>query len=111
MSVSEASQLATFSAEFVRLIDAHNRAAEDKGRRYDSILVQLEDRVGGRRLHDLLGVLPAAIYATDAAGRIIFYNQAAAELWGLRPELGKSEWCGSWRLYWPDGSPMPHDQC
>src|SRR5690606_40023473 len=20
-------------------------------------------------------------------------------------------WCGSWRLYWPDGMPMPHEEC
>jgi PAS domain S-box-containing protein len=56
-------------------------------------------------------MLPAAIYATDAAGRITFYNEAAALLWGCRPEIGKSEWCGSWKLYWPDGTPLPHDEC
>ena len=55
--------------------------------------------------------LPAAIYITDAAGRITFFNEAAAELWGCRPELGKSEFCGSWKLYWPDGTPLPHDEC
>jgi PAS domain S-box-containing protein len=58
----------------------------------------------------LLQALPAAVYTTDAAGRIKFYNEAAAALW-YRPELGKSEWCGSWRLYWPDGRPMCHDEC
>lgn len=55
--------------------------------------------------------LPAAIYTTDAEGRITFYNEAAAALWGCRPELGKSEFCGSWKLYWQDGTPLPHDQC
>jgi len=60
---------------------------------------------------DLLAALPVAIYATDAAGRITFYNEAAAALWGCRPELGKSEFCGSWKLYWPDGTPLPHDEC
>ena len=55
--------------------------------------------------------LPAAIYTTDAEGRITFYNEAAAALWGCRPELGKSEFCGSWKLYWPDGTPLPHDEC
>ena len=59
----------------------------------------------------MLEALPAAIYTTDAAGRITYYNQAAALLWGQRPELGESEWCGSWKLYWPDGRPLPHDQC
>jgi PAS domain S-box-containing protein len=62
-------------------------------------------------MEDVIRALPAAIYTTDAAGRITFYNEAAAELWGCRPELGKSDFCGSWKLYWPDGSPMPHDQC
>jgi PAS domain S-box-containing protein len=59
----------------------------------------------------LLDVLPAAIYVTDALGRITYYNQAAAELAGRKPELGKDEWCVSWRLYTPDGRPLPHDQC
>jgi PAS domain S-box-containing protein len=59
----------------------------------------------------LVDVLPAAVYTTDAAGRITYFNEAAATLWGCRPELGTSEWCGSWRLFWPDGRPLPHDQC
>jgi PAS domain S-box-containing protein len=62
-------------------------------------------------LERLLQALPAAIYATDAVGRITFYNDAAAKLWGCRPELGNSEFCGSWKLYWPDGRPMAHHQC
>jgi PAS domain S-box-containing protein len=59
----------------------------------------------------LLAALPVAVYMTDAEGRITFYNQAAAEFWGCRPELGSSRWCGAFRLYWPDGRPLPHDQC
>jgi len=62
-------------------------------------------------MEDVIRALPAAIYTTDAAGRITFYNEAAAELWGCRPEIGKSEFCGSWKLFWPDGRPMPHGQC
>ena len=60
---------------------------------------------------ELLEALPVAIYTTDAAGRITFFNEAAADLWGCRPTLGENEWCGSWRLYWPDGRPMRHDEC
>ena len=37
--------------------------------------------------------LPAAIYMTDTEGRITFYNQAAAQMWGYNPQLGKSESC------------------
>jgi PAS domain S-box-containing protein len=68
-------------------------------------------RLGRAQLEDLIRALPVAIYTTDAAGRITFYNEAAAQLWGCRPELGKSEFCGSWKLYWPDGRPLPHGQC
>lgn len=62
------------------------------------------------RARAVLTALPTAIYTTDAEGRITFFNDAAVELWGTRPEL-HSHWCGSWRLYHPDGSPMPHDEC
>lgn len=59
----------------------------------------------------LLEALPAAVYTTDATGRITFFNRAAIELWGRQPVLGEDQWCGSWRLYWPDGRPMAHDEC
>jgi PAS domain S-box-containing protein len=65
----------------------------------------------GRNSEELMHALPVAVYTTDAAGRITFYNAAAADLWGVRPELGKSEFCGSWKMYWPDGTPLPHDEC
>jgi PAS domain S-box-containing protein len=58
----------------------------------------------------VLDALPA-LYITDAAGRITYYNEAAAALWGHRPKLGKNEWCGSWKLFWPDGTPLPHNEC
>jgi PAS domain S-box-containing protein len=64
-----------------------------------------------RRFRELLDALPAAVYTTDTEGRITYYNDATAELWGHRPALGSSEWCGSWKLFRPDGTPMPHDEC
>ncbi len=65
----------------------------------------------GDALEDVVGALPEAVYITDADGRITYYNDAAARLWGVRPELGRSEFCGSWKLYWPDGTPLPHADC
>jgi PAS domain S-box-containing protein len=59
----------------------------------------------------LFDLLPAAIYVTDAKGRITYYNEAAATLWGCQPKLHSDRWCGSWRLYRPNGTPLPHDQC
>jgi PAS domain S-box-containing protein len=64
-----------------------------------------------RQFRDLLDALPAAIYTTDADGCITYFNAAAAALWGTRPAIGSSQWCGSWKLHWPDGTPMPHETC
>jgi len=55
--------------------------------------------------------LPVAVYTTDRQGRISFFNEAAAELWGHRPRLGEDLWCGSWKLRHLDGRTMPHDEC
>jgi PAS domain S-box-containing protein len=54
--------------------------------------------------------VPAAIYTTDADGRITYFNQPAVELTGRTPTIGSDEWCGTWQLYHPDGRPLPHDQ-
>jgi len=62
-------------------------------------------------LHQVLEALPAAVYTTDAEGRITFCNRAAIELSGHSPALGQDRWCVSWRLYRADGTPLPHDQC
>jgi two-component system, chemotaxis family, CheB/CheR fusion protein len=87
------------------------------GRGLESSLPFASDLDGDKALADsdffrkVLDALPVAIYATDARGRITYFNEAAAALWGNRPELGRSEWCGSWRLYWPDGTFLPHSEC
>ena len=69
--------------------------------------------VAGNNLltNQLLQALPAAIYTCDADGYIQLYNKAAVELWGREPVAGKDQWCGSWKIYKPDGSPLPLDEC
>jgi PAS domain S-box-containing protein len=54
---------------------------------------------------------PVAIYSCDQHGYITFFNEAAVALWGRRPEIGQDLWCGSWKIYYPNGSPMPLDAC
>ncbi|HYD43868.1 MAG TPA: PAS domain S-box protein [Phenylobacterium sp.] len=73
---------------------------------------QMEDRVreSERHMRDLLEALPAAVYTTDANGRITFFNKACIEMAGRTPQIG-DEWCVTWRLYTADGAPLPHDQC
>lgn len=68
-------------------------------------------RDGERRLREILDVLPVALYTTDAEGRITYYNEAAVEMSGRRPVLGDDRWCVTWKLFWPDGTALAHDEC
>jgi PAS domain S-box-containing protein len=63
------------------------------------------------KLRTILDSLPAAVYTTDADGLVTHFNQAAIELAGRTPQLGKDQWCISWKLYRPDGTPLPYDEC
>jgi PAS domain S-box-containing protein len=102
-------------------LDVHSSSVRDAAGefRYGVRVIQdvteakrMEDRIreSERHLRDLLEALPAAVYTTDAAGRITFYNRAAVEMSGRTPEPGDM-WCVTWRLYNTDGSPLPHEQC
>jgi PAS domain S-box-containing protein len=73
---------------------------------------RIEDRIreSERYMRNLLEALPAALYTTDEKGRITFYNRAAVEMAGRTPQVG-DEWCVTWRLYKPDGTPLPHNEC
>jgi PAS domain S-box-containing protein len=63
------------------------------------------------RLREILDALPVALYTTDTEGRITYYNEAAVEMSGRRPRLGEDKWCVTWKLFRPDGSPLPHEEC
>lgn len=73
---------------------------------------RMEDRIrdSERHMRELLEALPAAVYTTDASGRITFFNKACIEMAGRMPQLGE-EWCVTWRLYTAEGAPLPHNQC
>ncbi len=60
----------------------------------------------------LLEAYPAAVYTCDAKGFIKLYNKAAVELWGREPEVGKDLWCGSWKIFYSNGTtPLPLELC
>ncbi|MBU2145643.1 MAG: PAS domain-containing protein [Alphaproteobacteria bacterium] len=59
----------------------------------------------------VLDLASVAIYATDAEGAITYFNEPAVALWGDRPVLGEARWCGSWKMFTPEGTPVPHDAC
>jgi PAS domain-containing protein len=74
----------------------------------ENVLLENEERY--RTLFDLA---PVAVYCCDAWGVIHNYNNRASELWGRKPKRGDTDerFCGSFKLYRPDGSFMPHEQC
>jgi PAS domain S-box-containing protein len=63
-----------------------------------------------KQFRDLLQALPAAIYTTDAKGRITFFNRACIEFAGRTPKIGDM-WCVTWKLFQPDGTPLAHEDC
>ena len=66
-------------------------------------------RLSEEKYRRIVRLLPAAVYTVDADGLITFYNERAVELWGRAPALEDTDqrFCGSLRLYRPDGSLLP----
>ncbi len=65
------------------------------------------------RYRTLFDLGPVAVYSCNASGVIQEFNRRAAELWGREPAVGDTDerFCGSFKLFRPDGSFMPHEQC
>jgi PAS domain S-box-containing protein len=65
------------------------------------------------RFRNLFNLVPVAVYSCDADGLIQEYNRSAIELWGREPLRNdpSERYCGSFKLYYPDGRFMPHRSC
>jgi len=70
-------------------------------------------RKSEERYRTLFDLGPVAVYSCNTSGVIEEFNRCAAELWGREPALGDTDerFCGSFKLFRPDGTFMPHDQC
>jgi PAS domain S-box-containing protein len=60
---------------------------------------------------NLLTSLPFAVYTCNSEGYVEIFNEAAEELWGRKPAIGKDQWCGSWELYQTDGTRLLPENC
>jgi PAS domain S-box-containing protein len=83
-----------------------------------SLVNDVTDRVRDRKalkacVHELLEMQPVPAYICNASGWILQYNQAAMELWRREPETGEGgdRYCGSWKIYLPNGKRLPHEEC
>lgn len=77
----------------------------------DLMLARQEVRQKEDFFHQVLDALPAAVYMTDPGGKITYFNRAAADLAGREPQIGKDEWCVTFRLFRMDGEPLPFEEC
>ena len=70
-------------------------------------------RQSEKRYRTLFDLVPVAVYTCDAEGLIQEYNQHAVELWGREPKRNdpSEKFCGSFKIFYPDGRPMPHHKC
>ena len=70
-------------------------------------------RESEKRYRTLFDLSPVAVYSIDAAGVIEQFNIHAAELWGRVPVLGDTYhlFCGSYKMFLPDGTDLPHHRC
>jgi two-component system CheB/CheR fusion protein len=70
-------------------------------------------RASEERYRTLFDLGPVAVYSCDSSGVIQEFNRRAAELWGRAPAAGDTDerFFGSFKLFRPDGSYMPHEQC
>jgi PAS domain S-box-containing protein len=61
----------------------------------------------------LLEKLPVGAYTCDRAGLITFFNEAAEQLWGRQPRLNDAadRFCGSFKIFLPDGTPLDRAEC
>ena len=62
---------------------------------------------------DLVDALPTGVFVCEPErGRLVRYNRCAAQLWGREPSLEDefSRFDGAFRLYTPEGNPLPHER-
>ena len=94
---------------------------KDGAHLYQTAIVDLTERKrfeekiqrSEERYRTLFDLIPVAVYVCDADGIIQQYNQRAVKLWGREPgSHGKQpKFCGSYKIYYPDGRLMPHEEC
>ena len=111
-----------FDAEDLRLLESLGRFASAAYRVVEAteIAVQSHRAMEGlnadlhrseERFRTLFDRGPLAIYSCDASGTIQEFNASAVTMWGREPQRGNTaeRFCGSFKLFRPDGTPLAHE--
>ena len=111
------------NGEYRWALDAGNpRFAEDgEFLGFAGCVIDIHDRKLARtalqasedRYKSLLELMPAGLYTVEAAtGTITYFNEHAARIWGRTPRLNDTEerFCGSFKVFMPDGTFVPREQ-
>jgi len=112
----------TFSSIGERIMLLNAREVINKNSSEKLILLSIQDITARKKAQEILNKtgehfkqlvqdLPAAVYSCDLNGHINFYNDAAVKIWGRKPDSLKDLWCGSYKMFNTDGSPLPPEQC
>lgn len=96
----------TPDAEVVELLAA---LARSTGIAIHNVQLRQSLRESEARCVQFIEALPAAIYATDAEGKVTYFNQGAADLAGFQLDIASNSWHSGWSLFKPDGTPIPAD--
>ena len=101
-------QLRETNEALLLVSSVHQHELTEQAQKAEAALRESEERY--RTLVDLG---PVAIYSCVTSGVIDHFNRRAEELWGRAPAQGDSieRFCGSLKLFRPDGTLTPHDQC
>jgi two-component system CheB/CheR fusion protein len=70
-------------------------------------------RSSEERFRALFDLGPVGVYSCDLTGRIQEFNRRAVQLWGRKPNFGPrgDRFCGSFKMFHPNGRHVPHARC
>ena len=93
--------------EFLSEIVTRTAAIIIERKRAEEALRQSETRY-----RTMFEAAPVAVFVCNSSAVIQDYNRRAEELWGRTPRRGDpgERYCGSFKLYLPDGTLLPHSE-
>jgi PAS domain-containing protein len=106
--------------QIIELLSAVRSGLRDRQRQYKvrDYLIERDKqeealRASEGKFRRLLDTLPAGAYTCDLGGLITYFNRQAVQMWGRTPRLNDTldRFCGSFKLFSVDGTPLKHDEC